>query len=308
MPSDLNQPANPVDEPASLALAMNQSHEITEKLALCADNLGSSNDVAEMRQAVGANPLSADKSLANNQRVQREMQECAHDLHELTGTLMDGIVEVKEQARVALAESKHALASSEAALVTAQDGEKKAQLRGLRDSATGLANRDLFDDRLTHAIALAKRHDWTLAVMFLDIGGFKHMNDIHGHAVGGRILKETGKRLLKHARDEDTICRNEDGEFLYLLMNPRGSENIERIAGALLKAIAQPVDTGDHRRHFVTASIGIATYPDNGSTEDQLISNAHTAMCLARNSLNGCVSFKALEPERNSPGEAELGS
>jgi diguanylate cyclase (GGDEF)-like protein len=308
MTSDRNHTVSPVDEPVSLALAMNQTHDVTEKLGLCADNLGSSNDVAKIRQAAGANPLSADKSLANNQRVQREVQECTHDLHELTDTLMDGIGEVKEQIRIALAESKSALASSEAALATAQDGEKKAQLRVLHDSATGLANRDLFDDRLTHAIALAKRHDWTLAVMFLGIASFKFINDTHGHAVGDRVLQEIGKRLLKHARDEDTVCRNDGGEFLYLLMNPRGSENIGRIAGALLKTITQPIDTGDHRQHIIEASIGIASYPENGSTGEQLISNADTAMYRARNSLSGCVSFKALEPERNSAREPGLQS
>jgi diguanylate cyclase (GGDEF)-like protein len=272
---------------------MNQTHDVTEKIGLCADNLGSSNDVAKIRQAAGANPLSADKSLVNNQRVQREVQECAHDLHELAGTLMDGIGEVKEQTRIALAESKSALASAEAALATARDGKKNAQLRVLHDSATGLANRDLFDDRLTHAIALAKRHDWTLAVMFLGIASFKFINDTHGDAVGNRVLQEIGKRLLKHARDEDTVCRNDGGEFLYLLMNPRGGENIGRIAGALLKSITQPIDTGDHRQHVIKASIGIAAYPENGNIGEQLISNADTAMYRARNSLSGCVSFKA---------------
>jgi diguanylate cyclase len=267
---------------------MNQTHEVTEKLALCADNLESSNDVAKIRQDAGANPLSADKSLENNQRVQREVQECAHDLHELTETLMDGIGEVKEQTRIALAESK------------------KAQLSVLRDSATGLANRDLFDDRLTHAIALAKRHDWTLAVMFIGIASFKFINETHGSAVGGRVLQEIGKRLLKHARDEDTVCRNDGGEFLYLLMNPRGGENIGRIADALLKTITQPVDTGDHRQHVIKASIGIASYPENGSTGEQLISNADTAMYRARNSLSGRTSLKAMEPERNSARDLGL--
>ncbi len=308
MTSDPYHTANPVDEPASLALAMNQTHDVTEKLGLCADNLGSSNDVAKMRQAAGANPLSADKSLENNQRVQREVRECAHDLHELTETLMDGIGEVKEQTRIALAESKNALASSEAALATAQDGEKKAQLRVLHDAATGLANRDLFDDRLAHAIALAKRHDWTLAVMFLGIVSFKLINDTHGHAVGSRLLRELGKRLLKHARDEDTVCRNEGGEFLYLLMNPRGGENILRIAGAMLKTITQPIDTGDYRQLVIKASIGIASYPENGTTGEQLISNANTAMCCAKNSLSGCVSFNALEPQRNYAREPGLQS
>jgi diguanylate cyclase (GGDEF)-like protein len=193
-------------------------------------------------------------------------------------------------------------------LAIAQDGEKKAHMRVLHDSITGLANRDLFDDRLTHAIALAKRHDWTLAVMFPGIASFNFINDTHGHAVGDRVLQEIAKRLLKHARDEDTVCRNDGGEFLYLLMNPRGSENIRRIAGALLKTISQPVETGDHRQHVIKASIGIASYPENGSTAEQLISNAETAMYRARNSLSGCVSFEALEPELNSAREPGLQS
>ena len=75
MTSDRNHTVSPVDEPASLALAVNKTHDVTEKLGMCAEILGSSNDVAKMRQAVGANPLSADKSLANNQRLQREVQD-----------------------------------------------------------------------------------------------------------------------------------------------------------------------------------------------------------------------------------------
>jgi diguanylate cyclase (GGDEF)-like protein len=147
---------------------------------------------------------------------------------------------------------------------------------------------------LTHAIALAKRHNWTLAVMFLDL------DRLHAHAGSDRVFQEIGKRLLQHTRAEDTVCRNGDDEFLYLLMNPQGSENIERIAAGLLKNIAQPIDMGDHLQHVIKASIGIAAYPGNGATGEQLIRNADTAMCRAKNSLNGCVFFKALEPDRAS--------
>jgi two-component system cell cycle response regulator len=158
---------------------------------------------------------------------------------------------------------------------------KMLEQRALHDSMTGLPNRDLFDDRLTHAIVLAKRHDWTLAVMFLDLDRFKCINDRHGHAVGDAVLKEVAKRLLQHTRDEDTVCRNGGDEFLFLLMNPKGSENIERIAGTLLKAIAQPIDMGE-LQPVIEASIGIAVYPDNGATGEQLIKNADTAMYRAK--------------------------
>ena len=76
--------------------------------------------------------------------------------------------------------------------------------------------------------------------MFLDLDRFKCINDMHGHAVGDWVLKEVAKRLLQHSRAEDTVCRNGGDEFLYLLMNPQGSENIERIASTLLKTMGHP--------------------------------------------------------------------
>ncbi len=141
---------------------------------------------------------------------------------------------------------------------------------------TGLPNRSLFDDRLSHAIALAKRHDWTLAVMFLDLGR-RSIDGTPGLAGGDRVLKEMGKRLLQHTRAEDTVCRNGGDDFLYLLMNPQGSENIRKIAGNLLKNLAKPIDTGDHPRQVITARIGIACYPEHGTTGEQLIRNADMA-------------------------------
>jgi two-component system cell cycle response regulator len=167
---------------------------------------------------------------------------------------------------------------------------KVLEQRTLHDSTTGLPNRDLFDDRLTHAIALAKRHTWVLAVMFLDLDRFKCINDTHGHAVGDAVLKEVAKRLLQHARDEDTVCRNGGDEFLYLLINPQGRENIARIADARLKTIALPIDMDD-LQPVIKASIGIAVYPENGTTGEQLIRNADTAMYRAKKTMVGCVFF-----------------
>jgi two-component system, cell cycle response regulator len=169
---------------------------------------------------------------------------------------------------------------------------RELEQKALYDSMTGLPNRDLFDDRLVHAIALASRHAWTLAVMFLDLDRFKCINDTHGHAVGDEVLKEVAKRLLQHARDEDTVCRNGGDEFLYVLMNPQGGENIQRIAEALVKTIGQPIDMGE-LQPVIKASIGIAIYPDDGATGEQLIRNADAAMYLAKARTNGCAFFNA---------------
>jgi two-component system, cell cycle response regulator len=171
-----------------------------------------------------------------------------------------------------------------------ENSNKVLEQKALHDSTTGLPNRDLFNDRLAHAIAMAKRHAWTLAVMFLDLDRFKSINDTHGHAVGDKVLQEVAKRLSGHARDEDTVCRNGGDEFLYLLINPQGSENIRRIADTLLQTISQPIDAGD-LKPIIKASIGIAVYPDDGTTGEQLIRNADAAMYRAKESVSGRIFF-----------------
>ena len=214
------------------------------KVEAAADDLASANDIVKKSIAEGTTTLSAHKTLATSAKVESKVQECVDDLHEVNETLSKGIDDLK-RIEIALTKSRQALADTEVALATAQEEEKKAQLRALHDSTTGLPNRDLFDDWLAHAISLAARQSWTLAVMFLDLDCFKSINDTHGHAAGDRVLKEVAKRLLHHSRDEDTVCRNGGDEFQYLLVNPQGSENIERITGAVLKNIAQPIDIGD---------------------------------------------------------------
>ena len=295
MPLERNPTAIPADEPTPLALALEQRQDVKAKVEACADDLGSANDFVKQKIAEGATTLSAPKALARSERVERNFQECADDLHEVNETLAQGITDLKH-IEIALTKSRKALADTEAALATAQEGERKARLQALHDSMTGLPNRDLFDLRLAHAISLAERHDWTLAVMFLDLDRFKSINDTHGHAVGDWVLREVAKRLLSRSRDEDTVCRNGGDEFLYLLMNPQGSENIERIAGALLENIAQPMNI-DNLQLVITTSIGIAVYPGNGTTGEQLIRNADTAMYRAKKRMSGYVFFNALETE-----------
>jgi two-component system, cell cycle response regulator len=170
---------------------------------------------------------------------------------------------------------------------------KVLEQRTWHDLATGLPNRSLFNDRLTHSIALAKRHSWTLAVMFLNLDRFRCLNDAHGHAVGDEVLKGVAKRLLLHARDEDTVCRNGGDQFLFLMIDPRGRENIERIAGTLLETIALPVDLGD-LQPVINASIGIAVYPSDGISEEELIRNADIAMHRAKKSGVGFICFSAV--------------
>jgi len=290
--------AAPVAKPVALELALEQNQGVKAKVEAAADDLASANDIVKKNIAEGATTLSAHKALATSEKVESKVQECVDDLHEVNETLSKGIDDLK-RIEIALTKSRQALADTEVALATAEKEEKKAQQRALHDITTGLPNRDLFDDRLAHAISLAERHAWTLAVMFLDLDRFKNINDTHGHAAGDLVLKEVAKRLLQHSREEDTVCRNGGDEFLYLLVNPQGRENIERIAGAVLAEIAQPIDFED-LRFVIKSSIGIAVYPDTGTTAEQLIKNADSAMYRAKKRTSGYVFFNALDAERTS--------
>jgi diguanylate cyclase len=275
--------------PAALDRALEQSHEVKAKVEACADDLAFKNDAVEKEIADGATMLPADEALQSSQVVEATVQECAEDLAEVTITLERGIADIK-QVEVALTQSLADLADAEAALSTAQEGERQAILRALHDAATGLPNRVLFDDRLAQGISLAERHGWALAVMFIDLDRFKSINDDHGHAAGDVVLREIAQRLSQHGRDEDTICRAGGDEFLYLLINPKTRGDVERKAVAVLDDIAQAIEV-EGRDVVMRASIGIAFYPDDGATADQLVRNADTAMYRAKNGECGYVLF-----------------
>jgi diguanylate cyclase len=286
------------EAPAALDLALEQSHEVKAKVETCADDLATANEIVKEQIAGGTTLLSAHETLLAGTTVESKVQECADDLHEVTVTLAQGIDDLA-QTEIALTESREILADTQAALVISQEGERDARRRALHDSMTGLPNRDLFDDRLSNAISLAQRHDWTLAVMFLDLDAFKEINDTHGHAAGDSVLKEVARRLSLHSRDEDTVCRNGGDEFLYLLVNPQGKDNIERIAGLVCANIAEPI-AADGGPFVVNASIGIAVYPGDGATGDALIKSADTAMYRAKKHERGCVFFDQVEKESAS--------
>ena len=263
-----------------MKLALEQSREVKAKVEECADDIANSNLRVKATIARGATTLSAQEALAANIDVEGKVQECADDLHEVTETLAKG-VEDQRQTEAELAGARKALTEAQAELSLAKEGEKEARLTALHDSNTGLPNRDLFDARLEQAISTAKRRGWTLAVMFFDLDRFKRINDTHGHAAGDAVLQEVARRLSQQAREEDTVCRNGGDEFLYLLVNPQGRQNIERIAISVSERIGQPL-TWSNALLEVSASIGIAVYPDDAESGEQLIQRADAAMYLAK--------------------------
>ncbi len=277
--------------PVALELALEQSHEVKAKVEACAEDLAQATVIAKKTMAAGATTLPAKQTLDHNEAVETKVQECADDLDSVTKTLAQGIDELK-MVEVALENSKAALAETTVSLASALAGEERANHRALHDHTTGLPNRALFDDRLAQALALAERHDWTVAVMFLDLDRFKVVNDVHGHAAGDAVLKEVAKRLARDARDEDTVCRNGGDEFLYLLMNPQGRSNVERIATAVIENLSPGIRVGE-KLLTVRASIGIAIYPEGGRDGDALIQNADAAMYRAKKTACGYAVHEA---------------
>ncbi len=149
------------------------------------------------------------------------------------------------------------------------------------DALTGLPNRTLFGDRLTVAVARARRGGQRLAVMLLDLDHFKEVNDTLGHPVGDQMLQAVGERLASLLRRSDTVSRMGGDEFLVLLERVSSMEDADKVADAILERLREPIVLQDHELH-VTTSLGIAIYPEHGEDPDTLIRNADIAMYRAK--------------------------
>jgi diguanylate cyclase (GGDEF)-like protein/PAS domain S-box-containing protein len=149
------------------------------------------------------------------------------------------------------------------------------------DSLTDLPNRILFNDRLTEAMALAYRHQRQLAVLFLDVDRFKHINDCLSHGIGDRLLQSIAQRLLGCVRASDTVSRQGGDEFVILLSEITHAQDATVCADKILEALRSPHRIDQHDLH-VTASIGIVTYPDDATDAETLMKHADFAMYHAK--------------------------
>ncbi len=158
--------------------------------------------------------------------------------------------------------------------------EERIQYLANYDALTGLPNRNLLADHLQYAISLAKRGNGQLAVMFIDLDRFKEINDTLGHSVGDAFLVEVGTRLKTVLRESDTASRRGGDEFI-LVLPDTDAQAAAATAEKLLQAIALPYQLEQYAL-IVTASIGIAIYPDDGECPESLLRSADTAMYRAK--------------------------
>ncbi len=175
--------------------------------------------------------------------------------------------------------------------------QKKSQERldflAYHDPLTGTPNRLLLNDRLKHALHVANRSGERVAVMFIDLDRFKNINDSLGHAMGDKLLQHVANCLKLLTREQDTLARVGGDEFVILLENLADNSDVMAIAEKMMAAFEAPVLI-DHHSLYISLSIGIALYPQDGKTADRLIKNADAAMYRAKETgRNACHRYTA---------------
>src|ERR1700733_1150132 len=164
------------------------------------------------------------------------------------------------------------------------------------DSLTDLPNRILLNDRLSEAIALSNRYRRQLALLFLDLDRFKHINDSLGHIVGDGLLQSVGRRLFTCVRSSDTVSRVGGDEFVVLLWEVKRPQDAAITAEKILEALREPHQIMQHELH-ITGSIGIVTYPDDGADVETLMKKVDVAMYHAKDT--GRDSYQFFKSELN---------
>jgi diguanylate cyclase (GGDEF)-like protein/PAS domain S-box-containing protein len=179
---------------------------------------------------------------------------------------------------------------------TARALSQRMSFLAQHDGLTELPNRILLNDRLAQAMAVARRRQHKLAVLFLDLDHFKHINDSLGHAIGDRLLQSVARRLVACIRNSDTVSRQGGDEFIVLLSQVMHAEDAGISADKILARLSEPHRIDQHEIH-VTASIGIVTYPDDATDAETLMKHADFAMYQAKD--GGRNNYQFFQSELN---------
>jgi len=267
----------PKETPAakSLARILDQSERIKDVVEECAEDLASVNSVLKEELSNRPAQPSVESALQKSESVEIKVQDAADDLTTVNQALEE---EVKE---------RHVL---EHQLIAVKKQEEAARHAAFHDPLTSLPNRVLFNDRLEHGLAQAKRHGWILAVMFIDLDNFKSINDTHGHVIGDMVLQTVALRLKNITRDDDTVSRHGGDEFLYLLLELKTEEDASAIAEKIIQSVSEPCAVNVNEVALslsIKPSIGIAIFPKAGDTADALVKSADNAMYRAKRNKTG---------------------
>lgn len=167
---------------------------------------------------------------------------------------------------------------------------KRLHDRAHYDELTQLPNRYLLLDRLNHLIERSERNKRTFALFYIDLDRFKDINDSKGHAFGDKVLKETASRLSRSIRSSDTVARIGGDEFIVLLENTSDKDDITKMAETIIHEISEPCCI-DGKEVQISCSVGIASYPENGTSTDDLLLYADKGMYKAKRKERGTYHF-----------------
>lgn len=274
---------------ATLQRALDQSEKVKEKMEEAALELSDVNAALKEDLDKGAPLVQVQHALGKSEAVEVKVQEAAEELVAVNEALAEEVVE-RDSLEQRVLQSESALSQSASALSKSLAAEESARHRALHDALTALPNVTLFGDRIENALEQARRHHWRLAVMFLDLDGFKRINDTHGHDVGDRVLQEVAKRLADSVRGGDSVGRRGGDEFLVLILEIQDDASAITLATKLGAIIAKPILV-DGVPLTVKTSIGIAVYPDDAKSAADLLKCADVAMYVAKNGRLGVARY-----------------
>ena len=254
-----------------LSTVIAHSESIKDMVQVCADDLSVVNTVLKEELSIKKSKPAIKNAIKQNSSVESKVQSAVDELEIVNNALKD---EVKE---------REIIEKELQEVIIEKDIATEASLH---DLLTGLPNRALFYDRLEHGLEQAKRHNWNLAVMFIDLDNFKQINDQYGHDVGDKVLLTVAQKLKENTRSDDSICRLGGDEFLYLLMDVKNELEVTKIIKKLIKKIELPYDSND-KKLIIKLSVGVSLYPKNADNLEGLIKSADVAMYAAKKSKLG---------------------
>lgn len=211
------------------------------------------------------------------QNIDDELTDVSNEINGMLGAL--------ERSQLFLSKSESALKKAieklQDEVLEHEKTQEQIKYIAYHDTLTGLPNRNLLNELLVHSITLAERNNKCMAVLFLDIDGFKMINDSKGHGMGDQILQEVAERLLKTLRKSDVIARHGGDEFIVIIEELDNCSGVELIANKIINCFQEPFHL-ENQDYFLTTSVGVAVYPADGQTPDMLIKNADIAMYKAK--------------------------
>ena len=233
---------------------------------------------------LASHPVGHRMSLA---QIRESIRECASALDQMHHTVLREMVK-SSQLKLDFVRAQSALASQHVELIGTRAQERRARHMARHDSLTFLPNRSYFSQRLNQALDAERtaENPAVLAVLFLDLDGFKQVNDTHGHDVGDEVLKIVANRLRRVVRADDLVGRLGSDEFACMLAEFPGRAQIAHQVSKVFDALGAPMTIGDLQL-VILPSIGIAVSPDDGLTADELIKQADAAMYQTKRSQSG---------------------